>query len=162
MSRLDREAIFNDFFGIGSKIGKCPVCQNTIIHINSTQYSPHSWQRGHIIPASLGGPDIYPNLLPICNNCNISMQNINLFQYMYENKLISQQEANYCKNILQQQINNWNPVCTATNKTTRKKCTNLRWGKSFDICKKHIQQFKLRDDPMDICDLETTKKIYEI
>jgi len=53
---------------------KCPTswCQNTI--------TPFSFEAGHNIPESHGGPTTIENLIPICGNCNKSMGNMYTFQ----------------------------------------------------------------------------------
>jgi len=53
---------------------KCPTkwCQNTI--------TPFSFEAGHDIPESHGGPTTLENLIPICGSCNKSMGNMYTFQ----------------------------------------------------------------------------------
>jgi 5-methylcytosine-specific restriction endonuclease McrA len=48
---------------------KCPTvwCTNTV--------TPFSFEAGHNIPESHGGPTILSNLIPICGSCNKSMGN---------------------------------------------------------------------------------------
>jgi 5-methylcytosine-specific restriction endonuclease McrA len=48
---------------------KCPTawCTNSI--------TPFSFEAGHNIPESHGGPTILSNLIPICGSCNKSMGN---------------------------------------------------------------------------------------
>jgi hypothetical protein len=52
---------------------KCPTTWCT------TQITPFSFEAGHNIPESKGGPTILENLLPICSTCNKSMGNSHTF-----------------------------------------------------------------------------------
>ena len=62
---------------IGEEIGKskCVCCNSTYI----TQMSFHC---GHVISESKGGETIVSNLRPICQNCNSSMGNKNMNDFM--------------------------------------------------------------------------------
>jgi hypothetical protein len=53
---------------------KCPTtwCTNYI--------TPFSFEAGHDIPESKGGPTVLENLIPICSMCNKSMGNSHTFQ----------------------------------------------------------------------------------
>ena len=62
---------------IGEEIGKakCVCCKNSYI-------SQMSFHCGHIIAESKGGEMIVSNLRPICQNCNSSMGNKNMEEFM--------------------------------------------------------------------------------
>jgi len=62
---------------IGEEIGKskCVCCKSTYI----TQMSFHC---GHVIPESRGGETIVSNLRPICQNCNSSMGQMNMDDFI--------------------------------------------------------------------------------
>jgi len=62
---------------IGEEIGKskCVCCKSTYI----TQMSFHC---GHIIAESRGGETIVSNLRPICQNCNSSMGQTNMDDFI--------------------------------------------------------------------------------
>ena len=62
---------------IGEEIGKakCVCCKSSYI-------SQMSFHCGHIIAESKGGELIVSNLRPICQNCNSSMGNKNMEEFM--------------------------------------------------------------------------------
>ena len=62
---------------IGEEIGKakCVCCKSSYI-------SQMSFHCGHIIAESKGGEMIVSNLRPICQNCNSSMGNKNMEEFM--------------------------------------------------------------------------------
>lgn len=53
---------------------KCFCCHQDIKY--------ETWEAGHVIPASKGGPDTIENLRPICISCNRSMGNIHMKEFM--------------------------------------------------------------------------------
>ena len=75
ISATMRKLVWN--MNIGEEIGKskCLCCKISDI----TQLSFHC---GHIIPESNGGWTIVSNLRPICQNCNSSMGNKNMNEFM--------------------------------------------------------------------------------
>lgn len=66
MSRIPRDAVWYNYFGRRPK-APCPCCLKKTIRADG---DGADWQRGHIIPHKLGGPDIYENIRPICFQCN--------------------------------------------------------------------------------------------
>lgn len=66
MSRIDWDDLWRHHFGDVESI-QCPCCNNALIFRDKNS---RSWERGHIIPASKHGPDIYENVRPICLACN--------------------------------------------------------------------------------------------
>ena len=75
ISSTMKKLIWNHY--IGEEIGKykCLCCNNTYIY----QISFHC---GHVIAESKGGENIVSNLRPICQNCNSSMGNKNMDEFM--------------------------------------------------------------------------------
>jgi len=64
---------------IGNKESICICCKEMITERN--------FHLGHIIPFSLGGLTNSYNLHPICGNCNTSMSDKNMFEYIIEKKI---------------------------------------------------------------------------
>lgn len=64
---------------IGNKESICICCKEIITERNC--------HLGHIIPFSLGGLTNSYNLHPICGNCNTSMANENMFDYIIQKKI---------------------------------------------------------------------------
>ena len=64
---------------IGNKESICICCKEMITERN--------FHLGHIIPFSLGGLTNSYNLHPICGNCNTSMSDKNMFDYIIEKKI---------------------------------------------------------------------------
>lgn len=54
----------------------CYCCQTAMLDAYSS-----SWHSGHIVAKSQGGADDIENLVPICTDCNLGMQNMNLEAY---------------------------------------------------------------------------------
>ena len=75
ISATMRKLVWN--MNIGEEIGKskCLCCKVSDI-------SQLSFHCGHIIPESIGGKTIVSNLRPICQNCNSSMGNKNMDEFM--------------------------------------------------------------------------------
>lgn len=70
-----RSAVWNKYIGERYGIADCYTgCGTTI--------SQATFQCGHVIPASKGGPTDVNNLRPICQRCNTSMGTENLFDFM--------------------------------------------------------------------------------
>lgn len=54
---------------------KCYCCKSAVIEFPN-------FHCGHVVPASLGGKNTVDNLRPICQNCNLSMGNQNMKDFM--------------------------------------------------------------------------------
>ena len=72
---------------IGKNIGAtdCICC-------NTTEITAFNFEAGHIIPSSKGGLTTLENILPICSECNRSMGNTNMGDYIkqyYPNSVIN-------------------------------------------------------------------------
>ena len=76
---------WNLWMGPDTRNGKCKCCQLTTIDITR-------FDAGHIISEKNGGGVDIDNIIPLCNECNLSMSSINLPDYMNtsypNNKLI--------------------------------------------------------------------------
>lgn len=75
ISSTMKRLVWNTAIGEENGKSKCLCCKSTDI----TQLSFHC---GHIIPESQGGETIVSNLRPICQNCNSSMGNKNMDDFM--------------------------------------------------------------------------------
>lgn len=64
MSRIPRKDVWRRAHGMSHE-APCACCGVIIKRDSAT------WERGHIIPARLLGPDIHENIQPICLRCNI-------------------------------------------------------------------------------------------
>ncbi len=53
--------------------GRCFVCPNKI--------NTHTFHLGHVVAFSRGGSDKISNLRPICSSCNLSMKDMNLYDF---------------------------------------------------------------------------------
>jgi hypothetical protein len=75
ISSTVKRLVWNTTFGEEIGKSKCVCCKSTYI----TQLSFHC---GHVISESKGGETIVSNLRPICQNCNSSMGNKNMDEFM--------------------------------------------------------------------------------
>jgi 5-methylcytosine-specific restriction endonuclease McrA len=75
-----RNDVWNSY--IGKKIGEteCLCCGIQIIEKGTSSY-----HCGHIIPESKGGENTIENLRPICSDCNLSMSDMNMLEFMKVN-----------------------------------------------------------------------------
>lgn len=66
-----RAAVWNTY--VGEAVGRtpCPVCRVAPI-------SQLTFQCGHVVAESVGGPTTLANLRPVCGKCNQSMQKQNM------------------------------------------------------------------------------------
>ena len=136
MSRLSRGKVWFQWF-YHSKNAVCPSCKESIM----LQDCNYTWEIEHIIKMSHGGPDIYPNVIPICPNCNQKNRPYeNTFQYMVVIGTMSESEYETQVRNHQEKINQWiaNPKCEhPTQKGPR--CTRHKSGKDEIWCSQHIQ-----------------------
>jgi hypothetical protein len=136
MSRLDRGNIWSQWFG-NDTTHICPSCQKVTMRQEDSQ----TWQVEHIFKMSKGGPDIYPNVIPICVDCNSKNRPYeNTFQYMVCLGVITHQQYNTEIESLRQRIHDWNadPNCTQNTKKGHR-CTRNRVGKDEIYCAQHLE-----------------------
>ena len=69
-----RSAVWNTYLGDHVAKTKCPVC-------NTNDITPFTFQCGHVVAESLGGPTNLDNLRPICAPCNVSSQKRNMNEF---------------------------------------------------------------------------------
>jgi len=143
MSRLSHESVWYQYHTVNT-CAVCPVCL-----VNKMYRDDHlSWNKEHIIRLSLGGPDIYPNLIPICRTCNLSMgKNFhNTYEYMVKLGRITIQQADFLVNVQKVANTVFDPICNQTQKNGLR-CKNLKGGKNEIYCWKHIKE---EVQPMDL------------
>lgn len=77
---------WNLWMGPDTRKGNCKCCQLTTIDITR-------FDAGHIISEKNGGGTDIDNIIPLCNECNLSMSSTNIAEYMQyhypKNKLIA-------------------------------------------------------------------------
>ena len=78
--------VWNTYEGAQNKIGTCMCCSNSIEFEN--------FHCGHVVAEKNGGEMIIENLRPICANCNLSMQTLDMIEYIKTNKL--KLNPNFC------------------------------------------------------------------
>lgn len=151
MSRRPRALIWFQWFGLADW-AKCPVCCSRDMYrdYKSGDEENGSWHREHIIRLAVGGPDTYPNLIPICASCNLGMGKdvMCTFDYMAKIGRISVEQASLELKIHWQTCLNFDPRCEATlvSRKDQKRCSNLKAGKQELYCSKHIRS---QLEPMD-------------
>ncbi len=91
LSKNDRYALFNAYFGGSSQEGICLCCEETEIYLTSS-----AWEAGHICAKTLGGVRNLYNRVPLCKDCNNNDKNTqNQLDYLVNNRL-----GNWFKNIV--------------------------------------------------------------
>ena len=124
--QVHRSIIWNEYVGIQVGQTKCLCCDEYLI-------SQLQFHIGHIIPRSLGGTMCRENLRPICSQCNLSMGNENMLNFM--------KRLNYdTKRILEKPIPVLEPVqapepIVIVEKKIKIKCAmrNNQWGKHVNV-----------------------------
>lgn len=147
MSRRPRPLVWFQWFGLAEK-AICPVCGEREMIRDSKRSGDGAWQREHIIRLAIGGPDTYPNLIPICKGCNLAMgKEISCtFDYMVQIGRMSPEQAKSEIFRHRQRCTNFDPRCKATLSTSGRQCANLKAGKNEMYCCKHIRS---QIEPMD-------------
>ena len=141
MSRRPRMQIWYQWFHTAIS-AMCPVCG--VNEMKRDDDTKEKWHREHILRLGLGGPDTFPNLIPICKQCNLGMGKAtrSTFDYMVRIGRMSEEQANFELSCHIQRCNLFQPKCEATigsAKGTPKQCSNLKGGKDETCCWKHIR-----------------------
>lgn len=136
MSRRPRPLVWFQWFGVKDE-ALCPVCNVQMMQRDDG----NSWHREHILRLSLGGLDVYPNLIPICRSCNLGMGKRcrSTYHYLVTLGKMSAQQALLLEGQHQQQCLQFDPRCEAEQKNGNR-CANLKGGKNESFCMKHINQ----------------------
>jgi hypothetical protein len=138
MSRRPRELVWFQWYGNNSS-ALCPVCE--VNCMKKDDAGGETWHREHIVRLSLGGPDTYPNLIPICKSCNLAMGKSckSTFDFMARKlEKISIEEARQRQESHLQLCSQFDPQCEMLTRT-RQRCNNLKGGKCEQYCWKHIR-----------------------
>lgn len=135
MSRRPREYVWYQYFDV-KEWALCPVCSKNMMDRENSD----SWHAEHILKLSLGGPDIYPNLIPICRSCNLAMRKDcrSTYHYMSIIGKISNEEAVTLEKQQMSICASCDLVCEQIQKNG-KRCANLKGGKNELYCWKHIR-----------------------
>jgi hypothetical protein len=143
MSRRDHDYVWYQYYYC-KKEAMCPVCEKNRMFKNDHQ----TWNREHILKLSFGGPDTYPNLVPICRDCNLGMGKRckSTFEYMAKIEKISFDRALKLEREHVEACLKFDPVCEKIQKNGFR-CHNLKGGKKELWCWKHINE---ELEPMDI------------
>ena len=145
MSRLHADKVWYQWFHL-QKYALCPVCKINIMYMSLHD----TWHREHIYRLSLGGPDTYPNLIPICPKCNLRMGKRcrSTFQYMSILGHIAEEQALELERQHYITCQKFDPYCEQQQKNGLR-CHNLKGGKDELYCWKHIYD---ELEPMDTSD----------
>jgi 5-methylcytosine-specific restriction endonuclease McrA len=71
--KMIRGEVWKKYNGL-SVYGSCYCCKQTLDVFDT-------WNAGHVVPYSQGGPNTITNLRPICQPCNQSMGTENLYDF---------------------------------------------------------------------------------
>ena len=71
--KMIRGEVWKKYNGL-SVYGSCYCCKQTLDVFDT-------WNAGHVVPYSQGGPNTVTNLRPICQPCNQSMGTENLYDF---------------------------------------------------------------------------------
>ena len=71
--KMIRGEVWKEYNG-HSVYGSCYCCKRTLDVFDT-------WNAGHVVPYSQGGPNTVTNLRPICQSCNQSMGTENLYDF---------------------------------------------------------------------------------
>ncbi len=138
MSRRPRELVWFQWYGNAAR-AICPICSVNMMVRDDP--GGKTWHREHIVRVSLGGPDTYPNLIPICKTCNLAMGKdcASTFDFMAKvlGKL-SLAEAQSKLRLHLDQCRMFDAQCEMISVASGKRCTNLKGGKDEQFCWKHI------------------------
>ena len=98
------------------------------------------WHVEHVWALSQGGPDMYPNLIPICKKCNLSMAKncLSTFHHLANKGYITSDQADIELARHQEELRNFDPQCTAL-LVNGQRCQNHKCGKNEDWCFRHVK-----------------------
>lgn len=144
MSRLDRWKVWYQWNGEQNLV-VCPVCRVEIMDRDT-----NSWQREHIFSVKYHGPDVFPNLVPICTVCNLrSNQYACTFDYMVDIGTLNEEQARNLKIETMKQICLFNVQCEYKTKGGTR-CRRSKWGKDQEFCWSHYSH------EYGVCNMDTS------
>lgn len=101
-----------------------------------------TWRIEHILRVRQGGPDSFPNLIPICCECKKASGSKTFrstFHYMYSTGMMTYEQALTLERQTLQECKTFDPRCEKIQKGG-KRCQNPKGGKCEMHCWKHIRQ----------------------
>ena len=119
--------------------GKCCLC-DVILVKKAKRGDAGEWHIEHVWGVVHGGPDLYPNLIPLCHACNLKMKRgcVSTFHHLANEGYISQSKADEEIERHKAKLTAFDPRCTAfTDSGTR--CLNHKCGKDETWCYQHVK-----------------------
>jgi len=83
-----RDMVWDTYIGNKYGVGKCYCCRSVI--------DSKKFECGHVVAASLGGPNTVENLRPICGTCNKSMGTQNLEDFRRSHFSFTKHYSSWC------------------------------------------------------------------
>jgi len=138
MSRKPRNRVWHQCNGI-LQYKECCLCDNMIIR-KAKRGERGEWHSEHVHSLSCGGQDLYPNLIPICKDCNLSMKKgcKSTFHHMANKGFITYKKADEELERHKLILTNFDYRCTAIMKNG-KRCINHKCGKNEKFCFNHVK-----------------------
>jgi HNH endonuclease len=145
MSRLDRWKVWYQW-NYNAEQATCPVCKvKTMLRDDSK-----SWHREHIISCRVGGPDVFPNIVPICASCNLKSNQYDwTFDYMMDIGTMNAKQSGLEKQRILNEIRVFISNLKCEYMTLHgNRCKHGKFGKSQSFCwTHHKKEYGVR--PMD-------------
>lgn len=137
MSRKPRNRVWYQWNGLKDK-SPCCLCES-IMKRKARKGEEGEWHVEHVWAQAFGGPDLYPNLLPICKDCNLGMEKgcKSTFHHLANKGFITLEQAESELVRHRKVLERYDPQCTALT-ATGKRCRNHKCGRNEDLCYVHI------------------------
>lgn len=118
----------------------CCLCDEIMVR-NAKRGERGEWHVEHVWALSQGGPDIYPNLIPICKRCNLEMKKncLSTFHHLADKGYITREEADEQLDIHKLELKHFDVQCTYLYPDGRR-CLNHKCGKNERWCYAHVKQ----------------------
>lgn len=138
-SNLPDDAVWYSVFGERAE-DQCPVCLTSTITLIKK-----NWRKAFYIPINQGGSDTFPNVTPICVNCDNSLKGKNIYQYQNSLGMMTLQEKTELENKKQEELKTFIPTCSY-HLGQGKYCNQRKAHLYTDKCKQHYHE---NIEPMD-------------
>ena len=138
MSRKPRNRVWYQCNGL-RETSPCCLCDNIMVK-SAKRGETGEWHVEHVWALSQGGPDLYPNLIPICKTCNLAMAKncLSTFHHLANKGYITRQQADAELRRHQQELSAFDPQCTAL-LANGNRCLNHKCGKNEQWCFNHVR-----------------------